>query len=99
VLGEEAVEDAGGEEVVDVGRLGEFLEDGDLAVCVGAGVLMMVLILLPYCLISFRGSSLTATTRCVFTITPLYTFANEPSPRKSLYWYSYSPFFSVFIAR
>jgi hypothetical protein len=97
VFGEEAVEDAGGEEVVDVGGLGEFLEDGDFAVCVGREVLMMVLILLPYCLISFSGSSRTATTRCDFMITPLYTFANEPSPRKSVSRYSYSPFFSVFM--
>lgn len=58
---------------------------------------MMVLILFPYCFISLRGRSRTATTRCDFTITPLYTFANEPSPRKSDSRYSYSPFFSVFI--
>lgn len=71
VLCEEAVEDAGGEEVVQIWRFSQLLEDGDLAVWIGGGVLMMVLILLPYCLMSLRGRRRMATTRWFFTMTPL----------------------------
>jgi len=71
VLGEEAVEDAGGEEVVQIGRLSQFFEDGDFAVWIRGEVLMMVLILLPYCLMSLRGRRRMATTRWFLTMTPL----------------------------
>ena len=84
---EEAVINLSGEETVHIRVFGEFLENGYFSICVILQVLMMPFILLPYCLMSLRGSIRTAMTLLVLTMIPRYTLAKEPSPRKSVSLY------------
>lgn len=62
MLGQETVVYLGGEKTIDVGVFGELFKNGHFPICVQEGILMMALILLPYCLMSFKGSMRTAIT-------------------------------------